>query len=474
MQADELTTLGVGELAAAYRTGTTTPERVVQAVLERISAEQPRLNAFLQVLEDQALRAARNATEQQAAGIDLGPLHGVPVTVKDNVDLTGTRTTCASRVMDDEPPASRDAWIVAALRAAGAVIVGKTNLSEFAYGDPDPDGPFGLVHNPRRLGHQPGTSSSGAAASVAAGLGALAIGTDTGGSVRHPAAVCGVVGLKPTFGQLPMDGIVPNNPRLDHLGLLARSVDDVETTYRRLREGVPHERTALGHLPPARPTSRQPEALRVGVVTDPHQGRAHPQVVALFERLAADLAAATAGTTPVELSTELLLRAEAAVVTLSTVELCIYHERFRDRADRYAQGFLKRASRGLEVTGIEYAQALAEQVRQRDLLADHLERCDVILTPANLHPSPPHDQPDIRTDAGALPFRAVNSMFDKLGSLTGFPCLIVPVGEVEGLPVSVQLIAGPGRERRLFEAGRALESQVGQLARTWGVTVRDQ
>lgn len=469
-----LAALGIDELGSGYRRGDFTPTDVIAAVLERIAAENPRLNALLHVLADQATEAAAAATAQLRSGIDLGPLHGVPVTVKDNVDVRGARTTCASRVLENEPPATQDAWIVRALRTAGAIVVGKTNLSEFAYGDPDPEGPFGVVQNPRMIGHHTGTSSSGAGAATAAGFGALAIGTDTGGSVRHPAAVCGLAGMKPTFGRLPLDGIVPNNPRADHVGLMTRSVRDLETAFLAIdplsqARGLDPE---LLHLP-AHPPRRTVDSMRIGVVTDPSQGRGHPEVLELFDAVSADIRSITSGTVLVELHAELLARTLAAVSEWSAVTLAESHRRYADRAHLYAKGFVERTVIGKDVTGLRLNTILTQRRETRELLLAHLETCDMILMPANLHPSPPHSDTMIPTPSGPLPFRSVNSYFDKLGSLTGFPSIIVPAGAVEGLPVAVQLLAAPGHENWLFEAGRALESIRGSAADLWGIEIRE-
>jgi aspartyl-tRNA(Asn)/glutamyl-tRNA(Gln) amidotransferase subunit A len=471
---DRLAALGIEELGSGYRRGDFTPSEAVGTVLARISEENPRLNALLHILVDQATEAAAVATAQLRAGIDLGPLHGVPVTVKDNVHIRGVRTTCASRVLEDEPPATEDAWIVRALRSAGAIVVGKTNLSEFAYGDPDPDGPFGIVQNPRRMGHHTGTSSSGAGAAAAAGFGALAIGTDTGGSVRHPAAVCGLAGMKPTFGRLPLDGIVPNNPRADHIGLMTRSVRDLETAFRAIdplqpTRGVDPELLDL----PGTPRLRTVDSMRIGVVTDPSQGRGHPEILAVFDAVAADLRSITAGTPPVDLDAALLARTLAAVSEWSAVALAETHRPYADRAHLYAKGFVERTRIGKDVTGLRLNEILTHRRETRRALLTHLESCDMILMPANLHPSPPHSDTTIQTPSGPLPFRAVNSYFDKIGSLTGFPSIIVPVGTVEGLPVAVQLLAAPGHEDWLFTAGRALESVRGSASDMWGIEIRE-
>ena len=229
--ADDLCSLGVFELARLYRENKVSPVEAVEAHLQRCDRLNPVLNAFLAILRDSAMEAARAAESLFRAGVDLGPLQGVPVSVKDIIRVRGTRTTAASKVLLEEGLDRDDAVVVRRLRAAGAILIGKTNLHEFATGDPDPAGPFGLVQNPRLVGCHPGSSSSGAGAAAAAGLGVIAVGTDTGGSVRIPAYLCGVAGLKPTTGRIDLGGIIPLSWTLDTVGPLARRVRDVGAAW---------------------------------------------------------------------------------------------------------------------------------------------------------------------------------------------------------------------------------------------------
>jgi aspartyl-tRNA(Asn)/glutamyl-tRNA(Gln) amidotransferase subunit A len=189
------------------------------------------LNAFLLILRESAIKASQAMENLFQAGVDLGPLQGVPVSVKDIIRLRGTITTGASRVLLQAQPDQRDAGIVRLLPQAGGIIIGKTNLHEFATGDPDPAGPFGLVQNSRSVGYHPGSSSSGAGAAVAAGLGVIALGTDTGGSVRIPVCLCGVAGLKPTTGSVDLAGIIPLSRTLDTVGPLGRCVSDIAAVW---------------------------------------------------------------------------------------------------------------------------------------------------------------------------------------------------------------------------------------------------
>src|SRR5499427_11105086 len=223
----------IEEFGRRLRAREITSAQVTDDCLARIDADNPRLNAFIRVTADEARRQAHDADQEIAAGHDRGPLHGVPISIKDLLDVRGLPTTAASRVRDGHL-ASHDATSIAHLRQAGAVFVGKTNLHEFAFGTTNEDSAFGPARNPHDLSRSPGGSSGGSGASVAAGMALATIGTDTGGSIRIPAAACGIVGLKPSFGDVSTDGVVPLSRTLDHVGPLAQTVADACLVYHAL------------------------------------------------------------------------------------------------------------------------------------------------------------------------------------------------------------------------------------------------
>ena len=223
MSVDELTRLTLSDVAERIKRRELSPVTVTEAVLERIHRINPQLNAFITVMDDEAMNAARMAEAEIAKGDYRGPLHGVPISLKDLLFTRGARTTAGSRILADFVP-DRDATLVQRLRAAGAVFVGKTNMLEFAYGEVHPD--YGPALNPWNLGYGTSGSSSGSGASVAAGLDYGSLGSDTGGSIRFPAAYCGIVGLKPTYGLVSRAGAVPLAWSLDHVGPMTRTVRD--------------------------------------------------------------------------------------------------------------------------------------------------------------------------------------------------------------------------------------------------------
>ncbi len=360
---DKLCELGVLDLARLYRRGEVSPREVVSAHLGRCERLNPVLNAYLVLLHKSAVDAAIAMEALFRADVDLGPLQGVPVSVKDLMRLRGTPTTAGSRVLLQEPPDQEDAAVVRLLRAAGAIIIGKTNLYEFASGDPDPAGPFGLVQNPRRVGHHSGMSSSGAGAAVAAGLGVVAIGTDTGGLVRIPAYLCGVSGLKPTTGRVSTEGVIPLSWTLDSVGPLARRVSDVAAVMAvcagpGLTEAI-MSKTTEPYFPyhldaPVR-------GWRVGVPRGKLFEQLQTSVAEGFERtlqLLRDLGCELIDFDPtgIEVMNEL-------TVLITRAEVACYHERYRQREHLYGANFLKeRILAGRELKALTYLAARQQQI----------------------------------------------------------------------------------------------------------------
>lgn len=221
----DLSQLSLAEASARIRARTVTPTQLVEACLSRIQIYNPKINAFITVMRDYALKQAHDLEAEQRAGKFRGPLHGIPIALKDNMDTAGVRTTAASAVFDERVP-TEDAEVVRRLKAAGAIFIGKANLHEFAFGGTSATSYFGPVRNPWALDRNPGGSSGGSAAAVSADLCFGALGTDTGGSIRTPSSYCSVVGLKPTYGLVPIRGIVPLTVSLDHCGPITRTVED--------------------------------------------------------------------------------------------------------------------------------------------------------------------------------------------------------------------------------------------------------
>jgi aspartyl-tRNA(Asn)/glutamyl-tRNA(Gln) amidotransferase subunit A len=462
--------LGAAELVSLYRRGEISPVEVTRQTLDRIEALQPAVNAYISVLADSAIAAARIAEAQFLAGIDAGPLQGVPVSLKDNIHLRGVRTTAASRALIDAPVERRSATVAARLEAAGAIIVGKTNLHEFAFGDPDPDSPFGLVQNPRRIGHQPAGSSSGSAAATASGQGVVSIGSDTAGSIRAPATACGVVGFKPTHGLVSIEGVIPVSPEHDHLGPLARSVEDAAAAM-----------TVMAGWDPADPHSRReprqdfvrvvadgPGRLRIGVPVNPEFRFGLAEPLAILDR-ARSLLCAECGEA-VEFSFRNLMGSTDLLHdTLMPPSVWLYHRDLGYAQELYGRHFLEWSGRGQAISGLEYLAGLRAQEELRREWRALFEEVDIVLMPANVGVVLPHGQKTVWVDGNEYPMRRLLSKFNALSNITGNPSLIVPIGEHAGLPVCAQLVGPPGSDGRVLAAGAVLERATGNVARSWGI-----
>ncbi|KQS04129.1 hypothetical protein ASG11_07615 [Sphingomonas sp. Leaf357] len=425
--------LSLAEIASGFCSGALTPEVLVESLLARVDEIDGRLASFVSVDTDGARRAAREAGARWAGGVAFGPLDGVPVGIKDVIDVAGMPTRCHSRTTSDAL-ATRDAGIVARLRAQGAVIVGKLATHEFAIGGPTFDLPFPPARNPWNLDHHPGGSSSGAGAAVTAGLVPLAIGTDTAGSVRNPASACGIVGLKPGRGVLPVDGVVPLAWTLDHVGLLTRSVEDMAIAATAL--GVDLAADAPG---------------RVGYVRHFHDRdmTASAEVAAALDRVAEALGA-TEVTLPPLGDFALVNR-----VILQSEGFAAHAERFRERPEQLSA--LTRTA--LLAGAFTSAETLIAAYRQRDVLTAAVDRAfdavDLLLTASSLEVACRIDDPEEIARTYMLQARGPFNV-------TGHPALAMMAGlSTGGLPLSVQFVSRMGEEGRLLAAAATWEAALG-------------
>ena len=418
----------VGEITAAYRSGMATPASLLDALLERIARLDPQLNAFVHLDAAGALAAARDPA------LPRGPLFGVPIGIKDVIDVAGMPTTCHSRLRLGQI-AQRDAPVVAALRAAGAIIVGKLATHEFAIGGPSFDLPFPPARNPWNLAHHPGGSSSGAGAAVAAGLVPLAIGTDTAGSVRNPASACGIVGLKPTRGLLSTQGVVPLAWSLDHVGILARNAEDV--------------RIALEALAAVSAASKAP--LRIGYVRHFHARDmpADPEVAAALDR-AADILGAVETTLPPLGEFALVNRA------ILQAEGFAYHaDDLRGRPNWYGKRTRDALLPGGFVSAEDYLKARRLQAILTAAVETKFAKFDVLLTASSMT-APCRIDDDAAIDTTYL------SQARTVFNVTGHPALAMMAGlSGEGLPLSLQLAARCGEEGTLLAVAERWEQAMG-------------
>ena len=445
-------TPSIEEFGRQLRAGQTTSERVTEACLARIEAEAG-LNAFILVTAEAALRQAREADRELAAGRDRGPLHGVPISVKDLVDIAGTPTTAASRVRDGHV-ATHDAPVIARLRAAGAVFIGKTNLHEFAFGTTNEESAFGAALNPHDTSRSPGGSSGGSAISVATGMALASIGTDTGGSIRIPSAACGIVGLKPGHGEVSTESVVPLSRRLDHVGPLARTVADAGRVYDVLVGATGrHKHTAkpLGQLRLA-----VPRAYFCDMLDD--------DVRARFEEALDTFRRGGAHIEDVGIPHAHLTAATYLHIVLS--DAAAYHGATLERMpERYTPPVRIRLEMGRYILAEDYVRALDTREVLRREVDQALAGWDALVLPALPIPAPHLGAALVSVGGAQEPVRNVMLRLTQAFNLTGHPAMALPSGRTpSGLPCSIQFVAADTHS--LLATALACEQAIGNAGDT--------
>jgi len=445
----------IAQVAARLRRKEVSPVELTSDCLDRIEKLNPSLNAFITVTGESALGEARVAETEIARGQARGPLHGIPIALKDLIDTAGTRTTAASAVFEHRVP-TEDADVVQRLRRAGAVILGKNNLHEFAYGGSSLVSFFGDVRNPRNQAHIAGGSSGGSAAAVAAGLCYAAIGTDTAGSIREPAALCGCVGIKPTYGRVPARGVIPLSWSLDHVGPLAATVGDAAAVLQVIA-GYDSLDVFSADVPVADYVSGLGEAtksLRVGIPRAYFFDDLDPEV-----RAAVEQALVIVGTLVAEIR-EVHIEVSSDR-TVQAAESYAYHtENVARTPELYQPETLRRIRSGENISAAEYIQRRCELDRERRRARDFFAEVDLLVTPTMPIPAPAIA--DLKKDPAALrPAELTLLRNTRPFNVWGLPAISVPCGFTKsGLPIGVQ-IAGPHwREDLVLRLAQAYESAV--------------
>jgi aspartyl-tRNA(Asn)/glutamyl-tRNA(Gln) amidotransferase subunit A len=440
--------LTIGEAAEQIRQRKVSPVELTTACLNRIEKLNPVLNAFITVTAESALAEARKAEEEIAQGNYRGPLHGIPVGLKDLIDTAGVRTTCASAVFADRIPAE-NAYIVRRLKQAGAVVVGKQNMQEFAYGGTSAASYFGSVHNPWDVSRIPGGSSGGSASAVAARMCFASIGTDTGGSVRQPASYCGIVGLKPTYGRISTRGVFPLSWSLDHVGPLCRSVRDAALVLQAMAGYDAADPTCIdwpvdNYDPVLMTTGPQ----RIGVVRKP-----------FFDDLESDMA--TAVENAIELFRKMgheLSEVELPAIptTVQAPEVYAVHAQTLQSSPELFQRWMReRLAQATTISTSEYIQGRYELERVRREVENVFDEVDFLLTPTvSVSPITIEEacamSPPLAGEAWLRNTRYFNAY--------GLPAISVPCGFTKSkLPIGLQLAAGRFRERDLLAIAQSFE-----------------
>jgi aspartyl-tRNA(Asn)/glutamyl-tRNA(Gln) amidotransferase subunit A len=439
----------ITEFGRALRAGEITSEQATGRCLANIAARNRELNAFILVMADDARPRARQADRELAEGRDLGPLHGVPISIKDLVDIQGTPTTAASKVRTPQP-AGADAPAIANLRAAGVVFVGKTNLHEYALGTTSEDSAFGAVRNPIDLTRSAGGSSGGSAASIAADMAFASIGTDTGGSIRIPASACGIVGLKPSYGEVSTDGVIALSPSLDHVGPLAKSVADAWTVFRAL----------AGESGPAPLMPSPAPGVRLRVMRRYFCDFLDDDVRERFENALRRFA--TAG---MRLDEAIIPHADTIVSVYQRIaprEAFLQHAATLDTVpERYTAPVRQRLEIGRTVSLEDFARALDDRAALRAEVDAALAGGDALVLPTLPIPAPRLGADVVRIGATEQPTRAMMLRDTQLFNLTGHPAISLPCGVTrDGLPCGLQLVGPLNHTGALVRVALACEALI--------------
>jgi aspartyl-tRNA(Asn)/glutamyl-tRNA(Gln) amidotransferase subunit A len=456
----QLAFLSISQVAPLLERKKVSPSEVVNDVLDRIQDLNGRLNAYVYVNPEEAQKNARKAEHEIAHGRYRGPLHGIPIALKDNILTAGIPTTAGSKILKDFVP-TINASVVRRLRSAGAIMIGKTNLSEFAYGATTNNVHFGPTLNPWDTQRTPGGSSGGSAAAVAACMASASLGTDTGGSIRIPAALCGVVGLKPTFGRVSRYGVVPLAASFDHVGPIARTVADIAIILgiiagydsldeASIRKPVPNYsqslKRRLGHpclgLPKQYYFEDLDEEVRSAVET----------AAQCFQRLGALLQ---------EISIPHVAESSEPSTLAAFAEAASYHQLsgyFPVLAEEYGQDVRERLEKGAKVLAIDYLKAFEIRRQLKNDFKEAFAIVDAILVPTVPIPAPRTHEKYVEINSHREPVRSALIRLNRPQNVTGLPAITVPCGFTRaGLPIAMQIIGRPFDETTVLRLAHAYE-----------------
>lgn len=448
----DLTQLSLSETARLIEAKQVSPVDVTEACLDRISRVDEKLNAFITVMADEARRDAAAASEEIAAGKHRGPMHGIPVGLKDLTAVAGVLMTAGSKIMADHVP-EEDAEITARLRAAGAVIIGKLNMHEFAYGATGVNEHYGPARNAWNTDRITGGSSSGSGTAVASGECLAAIGTDTGGSIRIPASLCGIVGIKPTFGRVSRRGIVPLSWSLDHAGPMTRTVEDAGVFLQAIAGHDPRDESSADEPVPDYRASLEGgvNGLRIGVPDryffegiDPEVEAAVRAAIGLLKSLGAEVS---------DITLPRLEDLGSALTSLMLPEATAYHQKWlNERPDDYGESVRFRLELGATISAVAYVQAL----RLREMMMHEwrervFSKVDLIATPTTAVPAPGIDETELGTTFNLI--RLTNPF-----NFMAVPAVSVPCGfTASGLPIGMQLAGRWWDEATVLRAAYAYQ-----------------
>jgi aspartyl-tRNA(Asn)/glutamyl-tRNA(Gln) amidotransferase subunit A len=454
----DLTTLTIAEASKRMMRKELSPVELTQAALARISALNPRLNAFITVLEDRASTAAKAAEQEIMSGQRRGPLHGIPIALKDLYATKGVRTTAGSKILQDFVP-TEDATVTRLLAEAGTILLGKTHMNEFAYGPDGDNGHYGRVRNPWNLERITGGSSSGSGAALAASLCLGALGSDTGGSIRIPAALCGIAGIKPTYGRVSRYGLTPLSWCLDHAGPMAKTVEDVALLLRAMAGYDPNDPASARRPVPeyTAALSGDVRGLRIGIpreyffdLLDPEVERAIHQAMEELRSLGASLH---------DVSWPALRYVTLAALIIVLVEASAFHDAWiRTRPHDYSPDIALRLKWGLLLPASAYLKAQRLRTVLCREVAQLWSQADVLITPATMLAAPSPSETHVRLGDRQLSTREAILRLMRPFNLTGLPAISIPCGfTTAGLPIGLQIAGKPFDEATVLRVAYAYE-----------------
>lgn len=460
----------IAELSVLLARRKISPVEITNLFLDRIEKHNPNMNAYLTITRDAALAAARESEKRIKQKRSRGPLEGIPIALKDNIWTRGIRTTAGSKILQNFVP-DNDATVAASLHRAGAVILGKTNLHEFAYGISTNNPHFGPTRNPWDLTRIPGGSSGGSAAAIAAGLCVASVGTDTGGSIRIPAALCGIVGLKPTFGRVSCHNVVALAPTFDHVGPLARTVEDAALILGIIAGRDPLDTTTLAQ-PRSKPFGDFRQLVRC---LHPHFSKKRPLKLGLprqyfFTSLSEDVRDAVKsavhsfeqlGAIVEEISLPQISDGDDASTSIALAEATHYHQSqgwFPAHSAEYGEDVRKRLEMGMDIRAADYLVARDVQKRVRAEFDSALTRVDAIVAPTVPITAPHIGENIIEIESAEEPVRGALIRLNRPANFTGLPAISIPCGWAdENLPVGLQLIGRAWEEEQLLTIAQLFE-----------------
>ena len=451
----------IQELTEAYSAGSTLPVAATKEYLRRIERLNPKLNCFITVLADSALKAAANSERRLKSGNPLGPLDGIPVAIKDIIYIEGVRCTAGSKILANNI-ATYDAPVVKKLKEAGAVIVGTTNLHEFAAGVTSENPHYGPVRNPWEVSHIAGGSSGGSAVAVASGLAAIAIGTDTAGSVRIPAALCGVLGIKPTYGRVSRLGVIPLAASLDTVGILSSNAWDAAAT---LQVIAGHEKDDVTTVDSQATDYTEGLSLpfkgaRIGVVRSYAREIIDPRVEEILGKFISKLE--EIGCTAHEVEVDGMDQIYGKWLLIRRAEATAFHLAWlKSSPELYGEDVRKLMELGRDVRAVDYVNALNARPSMIERFVDSIKGIDFLALPTTGVPATLIGQPRLTINGKEVEvYSALNRLTLPFNYL-GFPALSIPSGFVGGLPVGVQIVGRLFDEAGVMRLAHAYEEKFG-------------